>query len=367
MSASPDPVTFALLGCGRVSPNHYQAIHELPQARLAAVCDLDAAAAEALVAETPVPVYTNYHEMLKQHPEVDVVNILTPSGLHAEHALEVLRRHRRHVIVEKPMALRIEDAEAMIAAADEVGRQLHVVQQNRFNKAIEKVREALNAGRFGRLVLGTVRVRWCRGQAYYDQAPWRGTWALDGGVLTNQAVHHLDLLQWLCGDVEEISATANTSLSQVEVEDTALAWLRFANGALGAIEATTAARPDDYEASISILGEHGTAIVEGASVNRLAVWSFEELDLEQFSESPGTVYGFGHQRLIARACRSLQTGEPPAVDGHEGIRPVRLLHAIYRAIETGQRVRLADKPQSERLGVPRADRRLQDLYTTPAT
>ncbi|RMH56449.1 MAG: gfo/Idh/MocA family oxidoreductase [Candidatus Hydrogenedentota bacterium] len=341
---------FALIGCGRIAFRHVEALREIPEARLVAVCDLKSERAEAYAKEEGIPAYTNYHEMLSRE-EIDVVNIITPSGMHAEHALDVMRRYRKHVVVEKPMALRIEDAEEMIGTAEKEGVQLHVVMQNRFNKAVQKIREAVDENRFGRMVLGTVRLRWCRPQRYYDRDPWRGTWAFDGGALTNQAVHHIDLLQWMMGEVEEVSAAAQTRLVDVEVEDTAVAWLRFSNGALGAIEATTAARPDDFEASISLLGEHGTVVAEGASVNRITLWTFTDIDVEEFSEAPPNVYGFGHNVLLANVTDSVLGRARPLVDGLEGIKPLRLLHAIYSSIEQNARVRLDQNPRSRRLGV----------------
>lgn len=341
---------FAIIGCGRVAGNHVAAIQATDGMELAAVCDLDHDKANALVIESPVPVYTNYREMLAAE-QVDVTNIVTPSGMHCEHAIDVMSRFGSHVVVEKPMALRIEDCERMIATAQQEGVQLHVVLQNRFNKAIKRLRQDVDAGRFGRMTLGTVRLRWCRSQSYYDQAPWRGTWAMDGGVLTNQAIHHIDLLQWLIGDIEVVSATISTQLVEVEVEDTAVAWLRFRNGAVGVIEATTAARPGDFEASVSLMGEGGTVIVEGTSANQLVTYTFEDLDTGSFSETPPNVYGFGHSEFLTTVRDAIVAGKPPSVDGREGMRPVQLLHALYRSAEIGEAVRLDENAASARLGV----------------
>ena len=356
---------FAIIGCGRVAENHVRALAAIPRARLVAVCDLVAEKARRLAPSPAVAVYTNYHELL-QREAVDVVNIVTPSGLHATHALDIMTRYRKHVVVEKPMALRVEDCAAMIACARQQGVQLHVVLQNRFNRAVQHLRTGVDQGRFGRLVLGTVRLRWCRPQRYYDQAPWRGTWALDGGALTNQAIHHLDLLQWLLGEVDEVSAVVGTRLVNVAVEDTAAAWVRFRSGALGVVEATTAARPDDLEASVSLLGEHGTAIVEGPAVNRLTTWTFGGVDPAAASETPPNVYGFGHQPLLASVVNSVLDGAPPAVDGAAAMVAVRLLHALYRSAECGAPVLLADEPRSARFGVvTERERPIYQLYVTP--
>src|SRR5207253_3813000 len=192
--------------------------------------------------------------------EFAAVAVLTSNGMQAAHVIACAKAGK-HALVEKPMALRLQDADHMIRACDEAGVKLFVVKQNRFNLPIVKAREALDAGRFGKLVLGTVRVRWCRPQAYYDAAAWRGTWAWDGGVLTNQASHHIDMLEWMMGDVDSVTAMTCTRLAKIEAEDTAVAILHFRNGALGVIEATTATRPKDLEGSLSVLGEKGSVVV----------------------------------------------------------------------------------------------------------
>jgi len=249
---------FALVGCGRIAKRHSELFgnNQIANARLAAVCDVVASKAEAIGKQFGVPYYTDMHDMLRREA-IDVVVVLTESGLHAEHVV-ALAKHGKHIVVEKPMALTLPDADRMIAACDAARIRLFVVKQNRFNVPVVKLREALAAGRFGKLVMGTVRVRWCRTQQYYDQDSWRGTWALDGGVLTNQASHHIDMLEWMMGDVESVFAMSRTALVDIETEDTAVVALRFMNGALGVIEATTAARPKDLEGSISVLGEGGS-------------------------------------------------------------------------------------------------------------
>lgn len=359
-------IRFALIGCGRVSNWHANALKGIQGAELVAVCDLVEEKARNMAAEHGVRYYTSYRRMLETE-EVDVVNIITPSGMHAEHSLDIMTNYRKHVVVEKPMALRVEDCEMMIKTARENGVGLYVVMQNRFNKAVVKIKEAIDKGLFGRFVLGTVRLRWCRPQRYYNRDPWRGKWAFDGGALTNQAIHHIDLLRWLIGEVEEVSAVASTRLVDVEVEDTAAAWMRFENGAMGIIEATTAARPDDLEASISILGENGTVIIEGTSVNRITKWTFDDIDMKEFSEEPPNVYGFGHRPLLEEVVRSVRKGQPFPADETDAIKTIELLNAIYNSAEhRGGSVRLKDRPRSSKLGVMNpADRKIRDMYTTP--
>ena len=297
---------FALVGCGRIAKRHSELLghHQIAGAELAGVCDKVLAKAEAIAAPFGVPAYPDMHEMMREI-QPDVVVVLTESGYHASNTVE-LAPYGKHIVVEKPMALTLDDADAMIAACDKYAVRLFVVKQNRFNVPVVKLRGALEAGRFGKLVLGTIRVRWCRRQSYYDQEPWRGTWALDGGVLTNQASHHLDLLEWMMGDVESVYAKSTKALAEIEAEDTAVVVLRFRSGALGVIEATTAARPKDLEGSISILGERGTVEI-------------------------------GHER------RQL-------VDGLEGRRSLELVSAIYESIETAREVSMRFVPRLCRLG-----------------
>jgi predicted dehydrogenase len=346
-------IKFSIIGCGRISYRHIEAILENPKAELVALCDLNLDKAREKSKGVRVKIYQNYNEMLKKE-DIDVVCIMTPSGMHAEHAIDIINKYKKHIVVEKPMSLSVAEGITLIEIAKRNNIKLFVVHQNRFNKAIQKIKSAIDGNSFGKIVLGTIRIRWSRGQAYYDRDPWRGTWALDGGALTNQAIHHLDLLQWLVGDVHSVSAIGATQLVNVEVEDTACAWLKFKNGALGVVEVTTATRPlnKDIEASISILGENGVVIVEGASVNKLSTWTFGEVDLSEYSEDPPNVYGFGHNYIINNVVDALTKGAEPLVKGEDAINSIKLLHALYKSMETGGReVCLEDNPVSERFGV----------------
>ena len=364
---SSDKIRFAIIGCGRISYRHIEAIQENPQAELVALCDLNVERARERNEGVNVKVYCDYNKML-QREGVDVVCVMTPSGMHAEHVIDIIRKYKKHVVVEKPICLSLTDGHKMIATADENGVKIFGVHQNRFNKAIQKIKSAIDKRIFGKIVLATVRIRWSRGQGYYDRDPWRGTWGLDGGVLTNQSIHHLDLLQWLVGEIESVSAIGATQMVDVKVEDTACAWLKFKNGALGAVEATTATRPldMDLEASISILGENGTVIVEGASVNRLMTWTFDDIDLSEHSENPPNVYGFGHNHIIDNVVEVLRKGGQPLVSGQDALESIRFLQALYRSMELkGLTVYLNDNPVSERLGIMDEETRaIADLYRT---
>lgn len=347
---------FVLVGCGRIAIRHSDLLgdNQIDGAQLVAVADTQFERAKAIGEAKNVPAYSDMHEMMAiENP--DVVVVLTESGLHAHHVIE-LAPYGADIVVEKPMALTLEDADKMIETCDRHGVRLFVVKQNRFNLPVVELRKALEAGRFGKLVLGTVRVRWCRSQAYYDLDTWRGTWALDGGVLTNQASHHIDLLEWMMGDVESVFAKSTTALVDIEAEDTAIVTLKFKNGALGIIEATTAVRPKDLEGSISILGETGTVEISGFAVNEMKHWNFSEVlpgdeeVFEKFSVNPPNVYGFGHQAYYEHVVDCITGKKQALVDGLQGRKSLELINAIYESIETGKEVFLRFNPQNSRLG-----------------
>jgi len=348
----------ALIGCGRIAKRHSEllGLKQIKGAELAAVCDSVFDKAKKIGLLFDVPAYADMDEMM-QNENIDVAVVLTPSGLHAEHVIN-LAKYGKDIMVEKPMALTLDDADAMIEACDKNSCRLFVIKQNRFNVPVVKLREAHQAKRFGKLILGTVRVRWARHQPYYDQDAWRGTWAMDGGVLTNQASHHVDLLEWMMGDVESVFALTTTALADIEAEDTAVVTVKFKSGALGIIEATTAARPRDLEGSISVLGEKGSVVIGGFAVNKMECWAFEEeLEgdkkvLEQFSVNPPNVYGFGHQAYYEHVVECISDGGKNLVDGLQGRKSIELISAIYESVETGKEVFLRFKPQKCKLGQP---------------
>jgi UDP-N-acetyl-2-amino-2-deoxyglucuronate dehydrogenase len=348
---------FALVGCGRISRKHADTIkNKLADSDLVAVCDIHIAKAKKLGDEYEVDYYSNYNKMLSEHPEIQVVNILSESGNHAKHTIDIVSNYQKHVVVEKPMALTLEDADKMIRTCDENGVKLFVVKQNRYNLPVMKLREALESGRLGNIVMGSVRVRWCRPQHYYDQDEWRGTWAMDGGVFTNQASHHVDLLEWMLGEPMSVFAKSRTALVNIETEDTGIAIIKFKSGALGLVEATTATRPKDLEGSLSILGENGSVVIEGFAVNEMKTWNFvnenpEDKDiLENYIENPSNVYGFGHIRYLENVCESLLHDKKALVDGLEGRKSLELIHAIYESIETGKEVFLRFQSSKCKLG-----------------
>ena len=351
-------IKFAFVGCGRIVTKHAEALkNELKDiAVLIAVADKVLEKARNIGSKYEVPFYSDYAKMLEDNTDIDVVSILTESGNHAKHTIDIVRRFKKHIIVEKPMALTLSDADDMIRTCDEHGVKMFVIKQNRYNLPVMKLRKAIESNRFGKLVLGTVRVRWARHQSYYNQDSWRGTWRYDGGVLTNQASHHIDLLEWMLGEPVSVFAKSRTALVDIETEDTAVAIIKFRNGALGLIEATTATRPKDLEGSLSILGEKGSVVIGGFAVNEMQTWNFEDSknedlgDLTSDSEIPPNVYGFGHARYLKNVCESILNKEKALVDGLEGRKSLELINALYESIETGQEVFLSFQPKQCRLG-----------------
>ena len=334
----------AIIGCGRIAKRHSELLgfNQIKGAQLVAVCDNDIERANIIAEKFNVPAYKDMHKMMS-FEGIDVVVVLTPSGMHSNHVVE-LSKYSKHIIVEKPMALTAKDAKKMIAACEINNVKLFVIKQNRFNLPIIKLKEAMDEGRFGKLTMGTVRVRWARHQEYYDQDSWRGTWSMDGGVLANQASHHIDMLLWMMGDVDSVFAKISTALVNIEAEDTAVVTLKFKNGALGIIEATTAARPINIEGSISILGEKGTVVVGGIALNEIETWQFnhekseEKNILKDFSVNPPNVYGFGHQAYYEHVVDCIVNGKANLVDGLKGFRSVELINAIYQSAETNSEV-----------------------------
>jgi len=333
-------LNFGLLGCGRVSEKHLAALTSGKfQGRLAAVADLKIDAAKAKGDKYGVPAFSSLEEMLAAKPEIDVVTVAIPTGYHADAVIAALKAGK-HVVTEKPMALRVKDCQAMVAAAKKAGKRLFVVKHNRYNPAVQAARQALEAGRFGKLVMGAVRVRWCRFQNYYNDG-WHGTWALDGGVMSQQASHHLDLLQWFFGPIDTVQCQTAKRLMELEAEDTATAMIRFKSGALAVFEATTATRPEDMEASLSILGEKGSVMIGGHAVNRIAYWKFnealpEDKDIvERFSQNIDSVYGHGHGPYYAHACEAILSGAAGLVEGEEGMKNIEILSALYESAACG--------------------------------
>ena len=338
-----EPFRIALVGCGRISRNHFDAIASVDGLRLAAVCDTAEARAREAGAGLGVPWFTSYDAMLRE-AACDAVAIATPSGLHPRHGI-LAAQVGKHVILEKPMAITLASADELVRACDDARVHLFVVKQNRLNPPVQLLRRAIEKGRFGRIYLANTTVRWTRPQAYYDLASWRGTWEFDGGAIMNQASHYVDLLQWLLGPVDSVIAKTATLARRIEAEDTGIAVLKFRSGALGCIEVTMLTYPKNLEGSITILGEKGTAKIGGTAVNAVEHWAFAEPDpddaLVEAANSPSpNVYGLGHRGYYRNVLAVLRGEAEPDTDGRGGRKSLELILGIYESARTGREVSL---------------------------
>lgn len=341
---------YALIGCGRISTNHVKAVIN-NKLEFAAVCDIvpehmeEVLEKNGLRENTSIKRYTDYKKMIAEN-ELELVGIATESGIHAEIALYCID-HGINVIIEKPMAMNMKDAEEIIHRSEEKGVKVSACHQNRFNVAVQEMRKALEEGRFGKLSHGSIHVRWNRGQAYYDQAPWRGTWAQDGGALMNQCIHGIDLLRWMLGDeVEEVYGVTRQQFHHyLEAEDIGMAVVKFKNGAIGTIEGTTNVYPQNLEETLYLFGETGTVKIGGKSTNNIDVWNFsEESDADQkkkgLQEQTSNVYGNGHTSLYADVMDAIKNNRAPYVDARAGRNALEMILAIYKSQKTGMPVKL---------------------------
>jgi UDP-N-acetyl-2-amino-2-deoxyglucuronate dehydrogenase len=338
MSDSSEVFRIALVGCGRISRNHVEAIRRIAGLELVAACDVVEERASAVAEPLSIPWFRSYERMLGE-VESDVVTIATPSGYHAAQGV-LAAKAGRHVVTEKPMAISLKDADELVHACDAAGVHLFVVKQNRLNAPVQMLKRAVDRGRFGRIYLANCTVRWTRPQEYYEQAPWRGTWEFDGGAFMNQASHYVDLIQWIVGPVENVMAKTATLARHIETEDTGVAILRFRSGALGVIEVTMLTYPQNMEGSLTILGEKGTVKIGGTAVNRVEHWLFadshpdDEL-VRSLDSNPPNVYGFGHEGYYRNVLAVLRGEAKPDTDGRAGRKSLELILGIYESAKTG--------------------------------
>lgn len=342
-------MTYALIGCGRISPNHIAAAQN-NGLEIVAVCDIKPLCMKDKRLKfrlgKDVKEYVDYKEMVEaEKPEL--IGICTESGKHAEIALFCIE-HGCNCIIEKPIALSIKDADAIIAAAIRNHVKVCACHQNRFNKSVQIIREAVDMNRFGRLFYGTAHVRWCRDHEYYDRASWRGTWEQDGGALMNQCIHNIDLLRWMMGsDIDEvIGMTDRLNHEYIDAEDFGIALIRFRNGSYGIVEGTTDVYPKNLEETLYIFGEKGTVKAGGQSVNIIEEWRFSDLFddpeavKERFHENPPNVYGYGHTPLYADVINAIKQDRQPYVNAMEGKKSLELILAIYKSAAEGTSVKL---------------------------
>ena len=337
-------IRFALVGCGRISKNHIDALQQhADRAELVAVCDTQPTALAAAVQATGATGFSSL-EALLAGSDADVVVLATPSGLHSQQAVAVARAGR-HVLSEKPMATKLDEGMAMVRACRDAGVKLFVVKQNRLNATVQQVKRAIAEGRFGRIYMSTVNVFWTRPQSYYDAAPWRGRWDLDGGAFMNQASHYVDLLDWLVGPVDSVHAYTATLARDIEAEDTGVMSVRLRHGGLASVNVTMLTFPQNLEGSITILGEKGSVRVGGVAVNTIEHWQFDtphamDAQLDEASYQTTSVYGFGHPLYYDNVIRTLRGECEPETDGREGLKSLELLIAMYRSARDGKKINL---------------------------
>ena len=343
-------MNYALIGCGRIAVNHIKAAVN-NHLDIVAVCDPIPEAMESLLSkhglekDTSIHRYSDYKEMIEAERPI-LVGIATESGLHAEIALYCID-HGVNVIIEKPMAMSMADAEEIIRRSEEKNVKVCACHQNRFNVAVQETRKALETGRFGKLSHGSIHVRWNRNQDYYTQAPWRGTWAQDGGCLMNQCIHGIDLLRWMMGDeVDEVYGVTRQQFHHyLECEDVGMAVVKFKNGAIGTIEGTTNVYPKNLEETLYLFGETGTVKIGGTSTNNIDVWNFadeDEADAKNkgLQEATSNVYGNGHTSLYADMIDAIEHDQKPYVDAVAGRNALEMILAIYQSSATGKPVKL---------------------------
>jgi UDP-N-acetyl-2-amino-2-deoxyglucuronate dehydrogenase len=340
-----------LIGCGRIANKRHAPLLKsggVKGAYLGGVCDIDTEKGFLLSHHYEVPYYNNFHTMMR-YENPDIVSILTPSGMHGRHIKQLLE-YGKPLIVEKPLTLVYAEAEQVTELAKQAGVPLFVVKQNRFNPPVVHLKRAMDDGRLGDIVVATVTVRWCRHPEYYKD--WHGTWEMAGGVLANQAIHHIDLLTWLLGQPSSVFAHYSKQ-DGIEVEDTLVGILRYPSGALASLELTAATRPKDLEGSITVLGTEGVVKVGGFAVNEMSLWEFdtpepEDAEIRKTIESPPNIYGYGHKAFYEHVLDCLNNNTETPIDGRTSLRVVT---ALYQSVETGKEVLLSEDPISKRLGV----------------
>lgn len=342
---------YALIGCGRIARNHLKAALS-NNLEIIAVCDIEPNAMDLLLKwggleeNTTIKHYNDYKKLIEENPDLQLISIATESGLHAEIGLYCIA-HGINIIIEKPIAMSIADADEIIKRSEEKGVKVSACHQNRFNIAVQKMRKAVESGRFGKISHGSIHVRWNRNKEYYDQALWRGKWASDGGALMNQCIHGIDLFRWMLGgEIDEIyGVTRQRCHDYMEAEDVGIAIAKFKNGAVGTIEGTVNVYPKNLEETLYLFGEKGTVKIGGTSTNNIDVWDFSDMDSEDgdiqgFHEKTNNVYGNGHISLFADMIDAIEKNREPYVTAVDGRNALEVVLAIYKSQKIGQPVKL---------------------------
>ena len=351
-----------IVGCGKITGHHLKSIKEVHGIKINAICDFNLQKTKEYAKKYGLKYFSNFNEMLTKIKDIDIVAIITPSGMHYEHAIDILKKYKKHLIIEKPVFLKPSHVKKVYSLAKKNNCQIFPVYQNRYNKAVVRLKKAISNGELGKIRITNVRLRWCRSDKYYRLSKWRGTFSHDGGALSNQGIHHVDLLRYLAGEIKEIFVFMKTQGAKIEVEDTSVAALNYYNGAVGTLEVTTAARPKDFEASISIVGSKGLAQIGGTAVNELQIFTPKEKDCKKFSEKIPNNYGFGHVQLyknIVKTFNRRKKFEFP-INEKDSFNTTKLLNAFYRADELNRKVNVFGVNESKRLG--RKNEKISKLY-----
>ncbi len=356
-------IRIAFIGAGRVTKHHINILKNLRSYfKIVAICDLIESKCDEIIYDNKnlkIKKYRDYHKMISEC-KVDLVAILTPSGMHYEHAIDIIKNHKTDLILEKPPTLRVKNLNHIYNLSKLKKVNIFPVFQNRYNKAVKFLKKSISQGKLGKINICSVRVRWCRQQRYYDMSDWRATFSHDGGALTNQGIHHIDLLRYLNGEVKSVRAIMRTLGSRIEVEDTAIANLTFKNGSVGTLEITTAARPDDFEASISFLGSKGMAQLGGWAVNELEIYTPNSKMCKKHSEKFPIVYGFGHLELYQKILRYYKNKKYKVIEKSDCLKTLELLNSFYVSSELNKEIALGKYLQSKNLG--KKNEKISKLY-----
>jgi len=358
----------AVIGCGRIVGHHLDSIQSLQGLKIISVCDIDETKCLEYSKKYNVSYFTNYHKMMRSLSEIDLVVIATPSGMHYEHAMDIMKLYKKSVIIEKPTFMRIDQLQKAYYYANNNNLKIYPVFQNRYNVAVQRVKKALDNKELGDIRIMNVRLRWCRPQRYYDLSDWRGTYAQDGGALSNQGIHHIDLLRYLGGEVHTVNSIMKTFGAEIEVEDSVVSIFNYKSGSIGSLEVTTSARPDDFEASISIVGSEGLAQLGGVAVNKLEIFTPNPKDCDKYSDDfldlpdRGRVYGRGHKNMYIDIEKSLFEGVDYPINQSDCLSTISFLHSFYVSDEMSSPVEVGLLKQSSRLG--KEDKNLSKLYQT---
>ena len=343
-------INVGLIGAGRIAGHHIRALQNNSQFKVISICDLNKLKAENYSHKFKLNVYRHYDEMLTQEKALDLIVILTPSGMHYTHATDILKKYKKHLLIEKPTALKTSQIKNLYKLASKYKKKIFPVFQNRYNKSIIKIKDLIKKKELGKIRIASLQLRWCRPQRYYDLSVWRGIYSHDGGALTNQGVHYIDLLRYLFGEVKTVSAIMRTLGAKIEVEDSVVANLEYLSGAIGNLEVTTAARPDDYGATISIIGSKGFAQIGGLAANKIEIFTPRPSICKRFSENIPDAYGFGHFKLYKDVSYDLLNIKKFPINKQDCFKTIQFLNSFYVSDERKRKVNVNKILDSKRLG-----------------